>query len=315
MLCLGLDVGGTKSAAVVGDERGNIWDRVEWPSAAHRGPAPMIDELCHNAAALRARHEEIAAVGVSIGGPIDVAAGFIYSPPHLPGWDCIPLRDILQKRLGLAVRVEHDAAACAWAEYLWGAGRGGSRVIYLTCGTGLGIGMVFDGQIYRGAHGLNCEIGHARYRDDGPVAHGKSGSIEAFCAASSLGWLAAWRFPERWPKAPPSAEIAALAQSGDSLAREVIAINVRAVGDLCAWLGDFLRPDVIILGSLARYLGTEWVEAVRQRFVAETFAATSRHCRLAAPGLGERLQDCSALAVAISIPGTRTDIDNLEKIL
>jgi glucokinase len=236
---------------------------------------------------------------------LDAAEGVVYSPPNLPGWNAVPLREILRERLQIPVRVEHDAAACAWAEYLWGEGKDAARLVYLTCGTGLGMGLVIDGRIYRGARGRNCEIGHARYRDEGPTAFGKKGSIEAYCAASSLGGLAAWNFPKRWPEPPPSAEVAALASRGDEDAAIIVSLNARAVGDLCALLGDLFRPDAIILGSLAKYLGTPWLEAVRRLFGEETLPDTANICRIAPSGLGDRLQDCSALAVAVDAARNR----------
>src|SRR4051812_12161459 len=194
---LGLDIGGTKCAVVVGTGDGEIIDRVEWPSVATRGPDAMLRDLMSHARELIDKHR-IVGVGASIGGPLDAARGVIYSPPNLPGWDDVPLKTILERELGLPARIEHDAAACALAEYRWGAGRGAARLIYLTCGTGFGAGLIFDGAIYRGAGGRSVEVGHARYRDDGPAAFGKAGSNEAFCAAEALGRLAAWRFPSRW---------------------------------------------------------------------------------------------------------------------
>jgi len=144
---LGLDIGGTKCAAVVGSADGKIVARNSWPSNATRGPRPMIEELCAASAELISKHSKIVSIGVSIGGPLDAENGIILSPPNLPGWNHIPLRDTLHQRLHLPVRVEHDAAACCLAEVRWGAGAGKSRVIYLTCGTGFGAGIVFNGQI------------------------------------------------------------------------------------------------------------------------------------------------------------------------
>ena len=184
-LYLGLDIGGTKCAAVVGSADGQILDRVQFDTVASRGPRPILDDLIAAAETLRTRHSTVRAVGVSIGGPLDATAGIIHDPPNLPGWTAIPLKQILTDRLRLPVRVEHDAAACCLAEYRWGGGRGAARLVYLTCGTGFGAGLVFDGHIYRGAGGRSVEIGHARLRDDGPTAFGKRGGVEAFCAASA----------------------------------------------------------------------------------------------------------------------------------
>jgi len=297
-LFLGLDIGGTKCAAVVGNRDGQILHRAQWPSLSHRGPQVMIEDLCAQAHLLLHDHPSIVAAGASIGGPLDAERGIIQSPPNLPGWDNVPLKQIIADRLGLPARVEHDAAACCLAEFLWGAGRAASRLVYLTCGTGFGAGLVFDGKIYRGAGGKSLEIGHARFRDDGPEAFGKHGSVEAFCAGASLGKLAAWKFPHRWPAPPTSEDLANLWRTGDGDAAEVIQINARAVGEVIANLADLLRPDVVLLGSLAMHLGPPWIDIVRHQFRVEALPDTD--CRIEPAGLGARLQDCSALVVAVS---------------
>jgi glucokinase len=299
-LYLGLDIGGTKCTAVVGEVDGQIIDRLDWPSHATRGPTAMIADLCTNGLRLMEKHVGVVSAGAVIGGPLDASLGLIKSPPNLPGWDKVPLKSILIKELGIPANVEHDAAACCLAEARWGAGIGATRLVYLTCGTGLGAGLVFDGKIYRGAHGQNADIGHARFREDGPEAFHKKGSVEAYCAAGALGRLAAWKFPSRWPTAPSSREIADLAHQGDIDAETVLGINARAVGELCAMIGDFLRPEIILLGSLAQYLGTSWIEAVRDEFRDEALVDTVSLCTVQAAGLGDRLQACSSLIIAIS---------------
>src|SRR4029079_4246656 len=117
---------------------------------------------------------------VSIGGPLDIERGIIKSPPNLPGWDNIPLKDRLTERLNLPVYVEHDGNAGALAEYLFGAGAGeGKRnVIFLTMGTGLGAGLILEGRIYRASTDTAGEVGFIHVADDPPAAYGKAGTWE-----------------------------------------------------------------------------------------------------------------------------------------
>lgn len=297
-LYLGLDVGGTKCAALLGTAGGEVVAREQWPSEAERGAEQMIAKLVDAAEKLRAGRQVLAA-GVSIGGPLDAARGVVLGPPNLPGWDRVPLGEMLREQLGLPVRVEHDAAACALAEHRWGGGEPAERLLYLTCGTGFGVGFVVDGQAYRGAGGLNMEVGHARHAPDGPEAFGKRGSMEAFCAGGSLGRLAAWMDCDRWPEAPEPAELAERALDGDAQAKVVLAANADAVGQVAAILGDLLRPDRIVLGSLARHLGDWWVERVVTKFREEVLPATAAMCEVRGSRLEGRLQDLSALVVAV----------------
>lgn len=298
---LGFDIGGTKSAIIAGTANGVIQERSEWPSQAERGPEFMLDELCRNAEQIRSTLPSVRGIGVSIGGPVDAEKGVVYEPPNLPGWKDVPLRRILEERFALPVNVEHDAAACAYAEYLWGLECVPRRLIYLTCATGFGAGMIFDGVPYYGVYGRSPEVGHVLFDPAGPEAFGQAGCAEAFCSARSLGRLAQWRFPHRWPVPPEPLTVEELWRQGDADAEWVIQTNASMTGRTCALLGDLLHPDHIALGSLARYLGDPWINTVRESFAQLALPDVVAHCRIEAARLGNRLQDLSALAAAIRV--------------
>lgn len=296
---LGWDIGGTKSAAIVGTPDGHIVARIPWPSQAQRGPDAMIADFLDAAFRLRQDYP-ITAVGVAVGGPLDADQGIVLGPPNLPGWNNIPLRQRLTQALNLPIRVVHDAAACALAEHFWGAGRGVSHLAYLTCGTGFGAGLILGGKVYQGAGGLSPEIGHFQLRPDGPVAFGVRGSAEAYCSAQALAGLAVWLYPSRFAhQALTPADIAALAAAADPDAVRILQTSACAVGDICALLSDLLRLEMIVIGSLATYLGDIWLNQVRSR-LAEKSLDGGHRCRIVPAGLADRLQDCSALAAAAS---------------
>ena len=333
---LGWDVGGTKSAAVVGSAEGTILDRQEWPSNAPAGPKAMLADFLVHAQAMIAAHKGVAMVGVSVGGPLNTLTGEVLSPPHLPGWDRVPLAAILHRKLGLPVVVEHDAAACLEAEWLWGAAAGTTHAAYLTCGTGCGCGVLIDGRILRGPHGQSPEIGHVRLADDGPELFGKSGCVESFCGGQGIGLSASWMFPklfdrnvttrdlhdlatatEKQPGAMPksaracSGRIAhgqdahathgqdARATARAKAARAVLEHSAKRTGQVCSILADLIAPQVIVLGSLARYFGPWWVDLVRQEFVRESLPINSNHARIVPAKLGKKLQDLSAIAPCV----------------
>ncbi len=237
--------------------------------------------------------------GVSIGGPMDARTGTIKSPPHLPGWDNVPLADILSDALGRPVVVEHDAAACLEAEWLWGAARGATHAAYLTCGTGCGAGVMIDGRILRGPAGQSPEAGHVRLAPDGPEMFGKCGCVESFCSGEGIARLAPWMFPDRFDRPVPTQELAALARDGDASAQTVLGEAADRTGQLCALLADLFSPQVIVLGSLARYLGDEWVARIRDAFEAEALEVNAADTRIVPAGLGETLQDLSAVAPCV----------------
>ena len=297
-LLLGLDIGGTKSALVLGRADGSVVARAEWASKAERGPEKMLEDFYSHAGELQGQYGTAQAVGASVGGPLNADAGIILSPPNLPGWDEFPLLDHLRKRFALPANVEHDAAACALAEYLWGKHAGAQRLIYLTCGTGFGSGIIINGKPYYGVGGASPEIGHITAAENGPLAFGKTGSYEAFCSARSLGRIAAWKYPERWPTPPKSSEIDPLAFAGDPDALAVVAESADKTGRACALLGDLLRPDIILLGSLGKYLGNLWTDGVRKSFHNHAMPAACAACHLGVHTL-EDLQDKSSLAAAL----------------
>jgi glucokinase len=299
-LILGLDVGGTKCVALLGTRQGEILKREQWASEACRGAEHMLESLrCQAQRMASEAAGTITAAGAAVGGPMDAEGGIVLSPPNLPGWDRIPLKALMEQWLQVPAHVEHDAAACAMAEYLWG-GWGKPRGLgYLTCGTGFGLGLVVNGKPFGGAGGRRPEVGHWRLREDGPVAFGKSGSAEAFCSGSGLAKIAAWRFPERWGVNPPGGqELNRLASAGDGQAKAVIAENAKWTGRVCSMLADLLTPEVITLGSLARYLGASWLDQVRSEFARETEAGAALLTRIEPAGLGHRIGDLSALAAA-----------------
>ena len=303
-LILGLDVGGTKSAVVVGSADGRILAREVFPSLTQRGPGAMIEQFLARANHLRSKFPGIGTVGVSIGGPMDALRGIIQSPPHLPGWDNIPLADRLADALSppgsppIRVVVEHDAIACLLAEWLWGAARGATHCAYLTCGTGFGAGLMIDGRPVRGPAGQSPEFGHVRLAADGPVMFGKAGCCESFCGGDGISLLAGFMFPTRFAGPVQPAELVALRNSGDAQAAAVLAESARRCGQAAAILADLFCPQVIVLGSLARRFGQAWVEAVRESFAAEALPVNSASTRIVPYALDD-MQDLSPIAAAV----------------
>jgi len=298
-MILGWDVGGTKSGAVVGTSDGSVLADRTWPSQTERGPDAMINEFVEQARSLLADRPEIAALGVSIGGPLNPLTGMICSPPHLPGWDQIPLADTLAEQLGLPVVVEHDAAACLEAEALWGAARGCSHAAYFTCGTGFGAGILIDGRVLRGPNGESPELGHVRIAPDGPVCFDKAGCAESFCSGTGIARLAPFMFPDRFDGPVEARRLSELAAAGDQAAQAVLDTSGRRTGQVCALLADLLAPQVIVLGSLARYLGEPWLAMARTAFDEEALKANRQPTRIVPPGLGEKLQPLSAIAPVV----------------
>ncbi len=305
---LGLDIGGTKTAAVVGDCGGAIFARTSFPTQAERGFFPAFGDICRHLQEIRERSHQLGRPGevisVSIGGPLEIDAGIIHSPPNLPGWDEIPLKKLLAEQFRLPVYIEHDGNAGALAEWYFGAARGARNVIFLTMGTGFGGGLILNGQLYRGTCDLAGEVGHLRLAESGPVAFGKAGSWEGFCGGAGIAKLAAARFRGRWKDAGVTAqEIANLACAGDANALTVLEEVACRLGYGLALLVDVLNPEVIVIGSMAVRLGELVLGPAREELKREALPRALAACRIVPAALGEQLGDVAALCAAIQASG------------
>ena len=302
-ILVGLDIGGTKTAIVQGTRQGEILARRAFATAPERGFAATWSDLCREVDAMLGAAQSAGrwplALSVSIGGPLDIARGIIYSPPHLPGWDAIPLKEMLNERFGLPAYVEHDGNAGALAEWRFGAGQGARNLIFLTMGTGLGAGLILNGQLYRGSSDLAGEVGHMRIAPNGPLAYGKRGSWEGYCAGPAFAALAVELFPERWGQGVETPEIVRLALEGDAQALAVVGRVARYLGQGLANLVDILNPEVIVIGSMAVRLGDLLLEPARKTMQEEALPGSYAACRVVPAALGEQIGDIAALCAAI----------------
>lgn len=310
---LGFDLGGTKTACVEGTASGEILQRLEIPTHAEQpfgATFPRIIEL--GSAVIKnaqERQRTIAAVSVSIGGPLQIDEGFLIDPPHLPGWHNVPLKKHLMEQFPrLPVCVEHDGNAGALAEFHFGAGKGhpGLRhLIFLTFGTGVGAGFIVNGQILRGATDTAGEIGHWRLADDGPWGFGKRGSWESFASGAGLVQLAAQMHPDRWGAHTPIREVVEAMIADDPQALEVAAEAGKWMGRGLALLIDALNPQIIVFGSLGVALGERVLASARRVIAEEALPQAAAACELKPCVLGKAIGDVASLMAAIAAPSVR----------
>ncbi|MCR5484128.1 MAG: ROK family protein, partial [Clostridiales bacterium] len=199
MYSLGIDIGGTKCAVILGkgsmpdDPKELIVDRISFPTGRERGYNEVIKDIISSADEIMRRNEtdagRLIGIGISCGGPLDSKKGTINCPPNLPDWDNVPICDIFTEKFGVPVFLQNDANACAAAEWKFGAGRGCDNMVFLTFGTGMGAGLILNGRLYSGTNDMAGEVGHIRLEKDGPVGYGKSGSFEGFCSGGGIARL------------------------------------------------------------------------------------------------------------------------------
>lgn len=284
-LYLGVDIGGTKIGVCLGDAPANILKRTRLTTAEFPSPEKVLAEVVRVASGWTL--DRVVQVGVSCAGPLDASRGIVLSPPNLPGWDEVPVCRILQERLGKPVRLENDANAAALAEWQFGAGRGSQDMVFLTCSTGLGGGIIANGRLLRGYSGLAGEVGHLRLTDDGPRAYGKSGSLEAWASGSGLAQQAG----------QPADEVGRAALAGAPWAIALVGRAGEMLGRGLAILCDVLDPEIIVCGTLALRLGDLYLEPARRVLAREALCP----CRVVPAALGDDLPEKAALAVALML--------------
>src|SRR5437870_2956083 len=161
---LGIEIGGTKLQLGVGPGDGTIVALERLPVDAQRGAAAIREQILRSAPALIARAglatETIGGAAIGFGGPVDTDSGTVAKSHQAGGWESFPLAAWLERELGWRAVLANDADAAGLAEARFGAGRGYSPIFYITIGSGIGGGLIIDGQIYRGAAAGAAEIGH-----------------------------------------------------------------------------------------------------------------------------------------------------------
>jgi len=296
-LYIGVDLGGTKIAAALLTEEGKVLNRKQIPTRAEEGPERIIqriEELIDELSADR----EIRGIGVAAPGPLDANTGILYSPPNLPGWKDIPLKDLLEHRFQLPVHVENDANAAAWGEYWWGAGKRRDPMLYLTVSTGVGGGWVLGGQLFRGVHTYAGEVGHTIVDPDGPPCScGRSGCLESLVS----GWAMAkrWREWDGKKRELTAEQIFALHREGDPLAGKLVGEAIRHLAIGLSNLVHLFDPSLIVIGGGISRAGDLLFFPLRQELEKWLMPAFQKSCEVIPAELGPDAGTWGAAALAI----------------
>lgn len=292
---IGIDIGGTKTAVSAGGEGGVIREKKAFPT--DRDLTAALGRIVSETGALIGAYGgRIAALGISCGGPLDSERGVVLSPPNLPGWDDVPIVEMLNKRFSLPVFIENDANACALAEWYYGAGKGSKNMIFLTFGTGLGAGLILDGKLYRGANGLAGEAGHIRMSGDGPPAYGKRGSLEGWCSGAGLSAA----YYDAYGEKITGGEVCVRAEKGDKKALAITEKSARMLGSALALFIDLINPDRIVIGSIFTRSEALFRAGVEKVIRDEALPLAAGVCTIHPARLGEALGDTAAICVAVN---------------
>ena len=313
---VGIDIGGTKLATVVADSIGEILSKVRKPTLAEKGPEYalqlLFDMVRETLELAGLTQESVSAIGVSCGGPLDTKTGVVYSPPNLPGWDALPLKAQLESEFQMPVTIENDANASALAEFRFGGGRGYNVVLYMTMSTGIGGGIVINGQIYHGANDSAGEVGHQVLLPDGPrCGCGKRGCLEALCSGPAIARRAQAAIQKQITETTllnlagghiedvKSEHVLTAARTGDALALQLVDETAYYMGWGIANLVNILNPDIVLLGTIAIAAGDLLLNPIRKTVSDFAMVRPAEIVKIEPAQLGDTLGDLAAVALVI----------------
>ena len=309
-MLVGVDLGGTKIDAILSDSCGNIRKRELKETRASEGPNAVIQRII-DAVKSVSSDNKIAAVGIGAAGIIDVETGLITVSPNLPGWHNIKLKEILERELDVITFVDNDATVAAIGEHKFGIAVGCDHFVCVTLGTGIGGGIITNGQIYRGISGAAGEIGHMTIDINGPLcACGNRGCWESLASGTALEREAKDKIAQGIKTSIPNyakgnrrvtaKNIYLAAQDGDSLAKGLIEQLGFYVGVGLANLVNIFNPQLIVISGGVSRMGEMLLEPARKTVRERAFELSAKAARVEVSSLGYDAGPLGAVALALS---------------
>lgn len=299
-LAIGVDLGATSVKTGVVSADGAILYQTKLPSQGEQGPAAVLKQIEASIREAMQHTDRQPIAGIGIGAPGVVNDdGLVQAPPNFARWDAVPLRDEMKRLFSnLAIQVENDANAAAIAEAKFGAGKAFPNFLFVIWGTGVGGGIILNGQIYRGPTGGAGEIGHISIDYNGPMCNcGSRGCVEAFVGQRYLSKRAAERV-----QAHPASKILSLvggevtkiepyfiaqaAHDGDALAREILIEAGRQLGVAIGAVMNTLDLRVSIIGGGVSAAGDVVLHAITESVQAHVLKPLKQEIQVIPAQLG-----------------------------
>lgn len=312
---VGVDMGATHVTLLLADFSARLILELEEPLDINMGPEPCLDVVDRKMGELLVQAglgiEQILSIGVGVPGPTVIEAGMVSGPPIMPGWDGYPIREHLQSLWRCPVSLNNDAELGALGEWSYGAGRGEHQLVYVKVGTGIGAGLLLDGQIYHGTSGSAGEIGHTTIEENGPLCVcGNRGCLEALAGGRAV----AQRAVESVRKGQRTilAEVTPLenmtwrnvvhaARRGDLVAQQIVADAGAHLGTAIASVVNIFNPSMVVIGGGLSQIGDYLLEPIRRTVQQRSLKVASRSLRITEALLGRRASGMGAVVQALSI--------------
>ena len=291
---VGVDIGGTNLVVgSVAEDGSEILGLVSEPTLAERGADAVLERIVKlvRSSIAAAPGKPMAGVGIGSPGPLDTARGVVLLTPNL-GWTNYPVRDLLSEALGLPATLDNDANCAIFGEWWRGAARGAKHVVGLTIGTGIGGGIVLDGEIYHGASDIAGELGHMTIDSTGRRCKcGNYGCLEAYASGPAIAARAVEGIEAGAETSLPAyvqndlAKITAqvvyeAAHDGDAYAREVVHDTAKVLGAGVANIINIFNPQVVVICGGVTLAGDQLFVPLRSEVKRRAFKPAANACRI-----------------------------------
>ncbi len=315
---IGIDLGATKIYAIVADEYGKIIAAAKKKSAGEKGRDAVLDRVADTA--LKAlvdsglSKKKIGAVGIGVPSPVDLETGVAYFSPNL-GWKNVPVKKDLEERLGLPVSVDNDVNVGTLGEYVLGAGRGTRNMAAFFVGTGIGGGVIINGEIVHGKNMTGGELGHMVIVPDGPLCGcGNRGCLEALASriAITRDIMAAidkgmptslTKLLEKNTDRIKSGVFKKAYEAGDELTITYLNRSAWFLGIAVANIVNAIGPDVVVIGGgFFEALGAQLLPIVRASASHHYFGPAGKSMDVALAQLGDSSVALGAAVIASKYP-------------
>lgn len=314
-LVVGIDMGASHMSVSLSNFSAQIIDEVEIPFDVDLGPKSclaQVDSLLTEVLEKNGtRVSQILAIGMGVPGPIVSEEGLVIAPPIMPGWDGYPIKKYIESRWNVPVSLNNDAELGALGEWAYGAGRGENHLAYIKVGSGVGAGLLLNGQIYQGATGSAGEIGHLTVDENGPMCDcGNAGCLEALAGGKAIARMGreAVKKNQRTmlssigPLEELSArDVAAAARRGDLVAQQIIGSAGRYLGIAIAGLVNIFNPRMVVLGGGVSQIGDLLLQPIRDTIQRRSLPGASKFIKINTAVLRRRSSSMGAVVQALSI--------------
>jgi len=313
--CIGIDLGGTFIKFCLLSDTGEATGLFQLPTPSEGGPDAVIQQMAGGAERLLKASDvdrrDILGVGIGSPGPLDLDAGVVREMPNLPGFSNVPIRDRVGEALNMPAMLENDANAAAFGEHLCGAGEGLGDMVLLTLGTGVGGGVIIDGKVFHGAHGMGAELGHMIIVPGGKQCNcGQRGCVEKYCSASNLAQHAMEQVRRRGNSSVLAEMMSAKGSldardvqeamgRSDSLAEELWDRTTYYLALACVNVCRIFDPDEVVLAGGMAKAGDHLIEPVRRHVSELNWSMSKPLTKIAIARLGNDAGVIGAAGVAM----------------